>query len=289
MIAKIAGFISLLMTYSPVSKAMTEQGVDHLCFGIGMFLGCVITLSLGLYLNRHYRIKYHKMLRQFKFAKSNARIAEQAMNTLAKEQEDSQDLLEERVQERTLELNIALQELESANQELERKNVLDELTGLHNRRFYDQKILAEYRRSRRNLTALSLVLIDIDHFKLVNDMHGHLAGDQCLIWLAKHIQQSLKRSADKAFRYGGEEFCLILPNSDAQGALLVAEQLRLQLCEQVFQFQNIDIALTISCGICTYHQQADIGPEQIFSGADKALYQAKHNGRNQTQQYTFIE
>jgi len=289
MIAKIAGFISLLMTYSPVSKAMTEQGVDHLCFGIGMFLGCVITLSLGLYLNRHYRIKYHKMLRQFKFAKSNARIAEQAMNTLAKEQEDSQDLLEERVQERTLELNIALQELESANQELERKNVLDELTGLHNRRFYDQKILAEYRRSRRNLTALSLVLIDIDHFKLVNDMHGHLAGDQCLIWLAKHIQQSLKRSADKAFRYGGEEFCLILPNSDAQGALLVAEQLRLKLCEQVFQFQNIDIALTISCGICTYHQQADIGPEQIFSGADKALYQAKHNGRNQTQQYTFIE
>tara|TARA_B110000116_G_C16710896_1_gene524421 strand:+ start:172 stop:1053 length:882 start_codon:yes stop_codon:yes gene_type:complete len=288
-IAKIAGFISLLMTYSPVSKAMTEQGVDHLCFGIGMFLGCVITLSLGLYLNRHYRIKYHKMLRQFKFAKSNARIAEQAMNTLAKEQEDSQDLLEERVQERTLELNIALQELESANQELERKNVLDELTGLHNRRFYDQKILAEYRRSRRNLTALSLVLIDIDHFKLVNDTHGHLAGDQCLIWLAKQIQQSLKRSADKAFRYGGEEFCLILPNSDAQGALLVAEQLRLQLCDQVFQFQNIDIALTISCGICTYHQQADIGPEQIFSGADKALYQAKHNGRNQTQQYTFIE
>ena len=268
---------------------MTEQGVDHLCFGIGMFLGCVITLSLGLYLNRHYRIKYYKMLRQFKFAKSNARIAEQAMNTLAKEQEDSQDLLEERVQERTLELNIALQELESANQELERKNVLDELTGLHNRRFYDQKILAEYRRSRRNLTALSLVLIDIDHFKLVNDTHGHLAGDQCLIWLAKQIQQSLKRSADKAFRYGGEEFCLILPNSDAQGALLVAEQLRLQLCDQVFQFQNIDIALTISCGICTYHQQADIGPEQIFSGADKALYQAKHNGRNQTQQYTFIE
>ena len=288
-IAKIAGFTSLLMTYSPVSNAMTEQDADHLCFGMGIFLGCVITLLLSVYLNRHYRIKYHKMLRRLKSAKSNARIAEQAMNTLAKEQEDSQDLLEERVQERTLELNIALQELESANQELERKNVLDELTGLHNRRFYDQKILAEYRRSRRNLTALSLVLIDIDHFKLVNDTHGHLAGDQCLIWVAKHIQQSLKRSADKAFRYGGEEFCLILPNTDSEGALLLAEQLRLRLCEQAFQFQDVDISLTISCGICTYNQQADIGPEQIFSGADKALYQAKHNGRNQTQQYTSIE
>lgn len=288
-IAKITGFTSLLMTYSPASKAMTEEGADHLCFGMGFFLGGFITLLFGVYLNRHYRIKYQKMLQQFKCAKSNAKIAEKTMNTLAKEQQDSQDLLEERVQERTLELNIALQELESANQELERKNVLDELTGLHNRRFYDQKILAEYRRSRRNLTALSLVLIDIDFFKSVNDTHGHLAGDQCLIWVAKHIQQSLKRSTDKAFRYGGEEFCLILPNTDAEGALLLAEQLRLFLCEQVFQFQNFEISLTISCGICTYHQQADIGPEQIFFGADKALYQAKHNGRNQTQQYTFIE
>ena len=268
---------------------MNEQGTDHLFLAMGFLLGCLTALLLALYLNRHYRTKYQKMLRRLKVAKSNARIVEQAMNTLTKEQEDSQDLLEERVQERTLELNIALQELESANQELERKNVLDELTGLHNRRFYDQKILAEYRRSRRNLTALSLVLIDIDYFKLVNDNHGHLAGDQCLIWLAQHIKQSLKRSEDKAFRYGGEEFCLILPNTDVAGALLLAEQLRELVSEQVFNFQDIEIALTISCGICTYQQQTDIGPEQIFSGADKALYQAKDNGRNQTQQYIFID
>ncbi|PKI16520.1 GGDEF domain-containing protein [Colwellia sp. 12G3] len=268
---------------------MTEQSAEHLCLGMGIFLGCLLTLLLCLYLNRHYRRKYQKLLRQLELAKSNAQLAEQTLNTLAKEQQDSQDFLEERVQERTLELNIALQELESANQELERKNVLDELTGLHNRRFYDQKILAEYRRSRRNLTSLSLVLIDIDHFKSVNDNHGHLAGDQCLIWLAQYIKQSLKRSADKAFRYGGEEFCLILPNTDAEGALLVAEQLRTLVSEQVFKFQEVEVSLTISCGICTYHQQVDIGPEQIFSGADKALYQAKHNGRNQTQQYTFID
>jgi diguanylate cyclase (GGDEF)-like protein len=286
---KIMSLTSLLMTYSPASKAITGQSTDHLCFGIGAVLGCLITLSLVSYLIRHYRIKYQKMLQRLKFAKSNNRRAEKTMKTLAKEQEDSQDLLEERVQERTLELNIALQELESANQELERKNVLDELTGLHNRRFYDQKILAEYRRSRRNLTALSLVLIDIDHFKSVNDNHGHLAGDQCLIWLSTQIKQSLKRSADKAFRYGGEEFCLILPNTDAEGALLLAEQLRILVSEQAFQFQDTEIPLTISSGICTYQQQADIGPEQIFSGADKALYQAKHDGRNQTQQYILTE
>ncbi|WP_246129125.1 GGDEF domain-containing protein [Colwellia demingiae] len=287
--AKIAGFTSLLMTYSPVSNAMTEQNAEHLCLGMGVFLGCLITILLGLYLTRHFRRRYQKMLQQLQLAKSNAKIAEQTMKTLANEQQDSQDLLEERVQERTLELNIALQELESANQELERKNVLDELTGLHNRRFYDQKIVAEYRRSRRNLTALSLVLIDVDLFKAVNDTHGHLAGDQCLIWLANHIKQSLKRSTDKAFRYGGEEFCLILPNTDAKGALLFAEQLRVQVHEQAFQFRDVEIPLTISCGISTYQQQVDIGPEQIFSGADNALYQAKHNGRNQTKQHIFTE
>lgn len=289
LIPKTTGFASLLMIYTPESMAMTEKNAEHLCLGAGFLLGCLITAILFFYLNRHHRNKYQKMQLQLKQSQSQASLAEQALQTLAKEQQDSQDLLEERVGERTLELNIALQELESANQELERKNVLDELTGLHNRRFYDQKILAEYRRSRRNLTALSFVLIDIDHFKSVNDNYGHLAGDQCLIWLAKHIKQSLKRSADKAFRYGGEEFCLILPNTDAEGALLLAEQLRLAVSEHAFTSQEIEIALTISCGICTYQQQVDIGPEQIFAGADKALYQAKHDGRNQTKQHLFIE
>jgi len=288
-IAKTTGYTSFLMSYTPAVMAMTEKNAEHLCLGMGLVLGSLVTALIGIYLNRYYRKKYLKKSAQLKLAQQSSKLAEQAMNTLAKEQQDSQDLLEERVQERTLELNIALQELESANQELERKNVLDELTGLHNRRFYDQKILAEYRRSRRNLTALSLVLIDIDHFKSVNDNYGHLAGDQCLIWLSKYIKESLKRSADKAFRYGGEEFCLILPNTDAEGALLLAEQLRLAICEHTFIFQEIEIPLTISCGICTYQQQVDIGPEQIFAGADKALYQAKHDGRNQTKQFTFIE
>ena len=288
-IPKITGYASLLLLYTPVSLAMAAEGAEQLCLGMGFFLGSLVTVLLGLYLNRHYRLKYQQKSLQLKIAQNNEKAAEQAILTLAQEQQDSQDLLEERVQERTLELNIALQELESANQELERKNILDELTGLHNRRFYDQKILAEYRRSRRNLTALSLVVIDIDHFKAVNDNYGHLVGDQCLIWLSNHIKQSLKRSADKAFRYGGEEFCLILPNTDAEGALQVAEQLRLAITEHAFISQDVEIALTISCGICTYLQQVDVGPEQIFSGADKALYQAKHNGRNQTQQFIFSE
>ena len=282
---KIIGYVSLLMIYAPVSMAMEETTKDPLSFGIGFLFGSLMIFFIFLYLNRHYKSKYTQMLHKLKGAKKETKLAIEAMKKVAKEQQDSQDLLEDRVQERTLELHIALQELESANEELERKNVLDELTGLHNRRFYDQKILAEYRRSSRNHTALSLVVIDIDHFKVVNDNYGHLAGDHCLIWLAKHIKKSLKRSTDKAFRYGGEEFCLILPDTSAEGALLIAEQLRIAISEESFKFQNIEISITISAGISTYQQQKNIGPEQIFSGADKALYQAKHNGRNQTQQY----
>ena len=185
------------------------------------------------------------------------------------------------MQEWTLELHIALQELEEANHELEQKNTLDELTGLFNRRFYDQKIIAEYRRSKRNLTPLSLIIMDIDHFKVVNDTYGHLAGDQCLVWLSKY----LKQSSDMVFSYGGEEFCVILPDTDEKGAIALAEDLRNNIEDQVCTHKDTQIRLTISSGVFTYIQQKDVQPEQIFTGADKALYQAKHNGRNQTQLY----
>lgn len=207
---------------------------------------------------------------------------------VVKEVQDN-DELESKVQERTLELNIALQELEEVNKELEEKNTLDDLTGLYNRRFYDQKILAEYRRSRRNLTPLSLVVIDIDHFKKVNDTYGHLAGDECLIAVAACIKSCLRRSADISCRYGGEEFCLILPETDSQGAYALAEELRESIASCQVSYNNTIISLTISCGISTYLQQKDVQAEHLFAAADQALYQAKHNGRNQVRQQDFVK
>jgi diguanylate cyclase (GGDEF)-like protein len=201
--------------------------------------------------------------------------------------EVEQDELESKVQERTLELNIALQELEEANKELQEKNTLDELSGLYNRRFYDQKILAEYRRSRRNLTPLSLVVIDIDHFKKVNDSYGHLAGDECLVAVSASIKKCLRRSADIGCRYGGEEFCLILPETDSKGALALAEELRESIAACHINYNDTAIHLTISCGISTYQQQKNVQPEHLFAMADKALYKAKNNGRNQIQQQDF--
>jgi diguanylate cyclase (GGDEF)-like protein len=275
------------MFFIPVCQASTADIFSFKTFSVGLIIGFLITASVSLYLCRSIREQHKKKDNELKHAIKTVHQSEVALQALIEEKNQSQDLLEERVQERTLELNIALQELESANEELERKNVLDELTGLHNRRFYDQKIQAEYRRSRRNLTPLSLVIIDIDHFKSVNDNHGHLVGDHCLVWLSAHIKQSLKRSADKAFRYGGEEFCLILPDTELSGAITLAESLRCAIEAQNFQFQDADIAITISCGISTYQQESDVTPEQLFSVADKALYKAKHNGRNQTQHHTF--
>jgi len=229
----------------------------------------------------YYQIKdKHVAQRQ---AIENEMISRQAQEELIRVQKENQEELEMRVQERTLELNIALQELEDANRELEAKNTIDDLTGLYNRRFYDQKILAEHRRSRRNLTPLSIVVIDIDHFKHVNDNYGHLAGDHCLAALAEQIKKVLRRSTDIGCRYGGEEFCLILPETDQSGAVAIAQELRILVEEHDFIYEEQKIAVTISCGVSTYQQQPDWLPAQIFDAADKALYQAKHNGRNRVE------
>ncbi|MDP7592906.1 MAG: GGDEF domain-containing protein [Litorilituus sp.] len=244
--------------------------------GLGFLLCSAIFFIAGYFYNR-------KLLSDKKYLTSEITQGK-AANVLAKQkQQENQEQLEEQVQERTLELNIALQELEEINKELEKKNTIDELTGLFNRRFYDQKIIAEYRRSKRNWTALSLVLIDIDHFKTVNDTYGHLTGDKCLSWVSEQIKGNVKRSADMAFRYGGEEFCLILPDTDNEGAIVLAEALREAIASCIYVFKDVEIPLTISCGISTYQQQEGMSPEQLFAAADKALYQAKHHGRNQTQ------
>lgn len=239
---------------------------------------------MATYLMGH---KYYCQLRDEKLAQQQAlssiKASEIAQKEISRLQDESQEQLESRVQERTLELNIALQELEVVNQELKEKNTLDELSGLYNRRYYDQKIVAEFRRSRRNLTPLSLILVDIDHFKRVNDNFGHLAGDKCIVEVAGMIKSLLRRSSDVGCRYGGEEFCLILPETDAQGALALAQEICQSVRQQqVYSNENI-ITLSVSCGVTTYQQEKEITPEIIFDYVDKALYKAKQAGRDQVQ------
>ena len=268
-------FLGYIFLFSGID-AQAINCVDMLAFWV---MAIMVTYIMGR--------RYHAHLQDVKLAQqqviASAHASEVAQKELIAVQQEGQELLESRVQERTLELNIALQELEIANQELKEKSTIDELSGLYNRRYYDQKSLAEFRRSRRNLTPLSIILVDIDHFKKVNDNYGHLIGDKCIVESANVIKSLLRRSTDIGCRYGGEEFCLILPETDGKGALALAQEVCQSISEQRIFTDEGDIQLTVSCGVTTYHQEKGITPESIFSSADSALYKAKQAGRNQVQ------
>lgn len=198
-------------------------------------------------------------------------------------QENATEKLEYKVQERTLELEVALRELSDINRELEEKNTLDALTGIRNRRFFDKKYQAEVRRSRREQTELSIVMIDIDHFKKVNDEYGHLVGDECIKIVADTLKKALKRPSDDVCRYGGEEFALILPNTDLEGAVGLVEQLRIDIQNTTIQAENVSIQITISAGIGCAIAELNQPEDAILALADKQLYVAKKAGRNNVQ------
>jgi len=152
----------------------------------------------------------------------------------------------------------------------------DELTGLFNRRYFDQKLQEEINRSRRYGRNLSLIMGDIDHFKSYNDDFGHQKGDEVLQSVAEMIRRSC-RSSDTAARYGGEELVIILPETDSPGAFLVAEKSR-----KLIEARAGDVAgrtVTISMGISSFGPGND-GPAELIAAADKALYEAKSKGRN---------
>lgn len=173
--------------------------------------------------------------------------------------------------------------LQIANLQLQRLAGEDGLTGLANRRAFDERLAAEISRSRREHAPLSLLLIDVDHFKPFNDLYGHLAGDDCLREVGAVIQRiATHRGGDFAARYGGEEFAVLLPNTPANGAEQVAQRLREALTEQRLVHAGSDIShLTVSIGIAELSPDDTITTaESMIQWADQALYAAKQNGRD---------
>jgi diguanylate cyclase (GGDEF)-like protein len=161
----------------------------------------------------------------------------------------------------------------------------DKLTGLANRRYFDEVLDVEWRRARRNATPITLVMIDIDFFKLYNDFYGHLAGDECLQIIAKTIYDVVSRPADFVARYGGEEFVIILPNSDSS-AIAVAEKCRMEVEKLAIphELSPQETTLTVSIGMSTQIPHKRTTTKDIIIAADKALYTAKEEGRNRTVQ-----
>lgn len=184
-----------------------------------------------------------------------------------------------------LELQFALKELQEKNEQLEKLNTLDELSGIHNRRHFDKRLQAELRRCRRELVPLSLIMFDIDHFKKFNDSYGHIAGDEVIRTVALTSSQQLNRDSDEIFRYGGEEYAIILPNTDLEGAMFIAEKVRTAVANTKINCNDQTLNCTVSLGVCCHLSEQAMQAKDFIERADKALYQSKQNGRNQVAHY----
>jgi diguanylate cyclase (GGDEF)-like protein/PAS domain S-box-containing protein len=175
----------------------------------------------------------------------------------------------------------AEQQLKSAFQTVERLAMIDGLTGLANRRALDQTLSREWLSARRDRSSLSVLLIDVDHFKAFNDRYGHLAGDECLRRVATEIQAVFRRPLDLLARYGGEEFVAILPNTSRENAGLIAEVVRGVIEECCIPHEDSPHGVvTVSLGCATTIPSLDTTSSCLLKAADAALYQAKSNGRN---------
>lgn len=203
--------------------------------------------------------------------------AEVALQAHLREQIAASNLaLEEKVQTRTA-------ELEAANRQLEALSATDGLTGLANRRKFDQEWEMEWQRALRQGLPLAVAMVDVDQFKAYNDHYGHQMGDLCLKIVAQALGGSAQRSGELAARYGGEEFVVILPGIDGMEAYAAMERVRVALQARGLPHAKADVAgvVTISVGVASRVPRADESSASLVQEADAAMYRAKHQGRNQ--------
>jgi diguanylate cyclase (GGDEF)-like protein len=199
--------------------------------------------------------------------------------------------MDELVQERTRQLQQALDDAEELKQRYEMLSVIDDLTQLHNRRFFFPETRAALARAVRYELPFSVLLIDVDHFKVVNDSFGHATGDVVLRQVAELIKRQI-REGDILARFGGEEFILALPNTDQQGAMLLAERIRSKVKHHHWDVEGKPLLVTLSIGAAEVSDYREMESNKILDHlimqADQALYFGKHNGRDQACAYADI-
>ncbi len=169
--------------------------------------------------------------------------------------------------------------LEMLMKELKIMSITDPLTGLYNRLFFNERLKEEYERAKRLKIPFSLLMIDIDHFKRVNDTYGHDVGDKVLVETARTIRENVRR-IDIVSRYGGEEFTVILLRTVKEDCIRAAERLRSVVEKKVIQTDGSKMSITISIGCTTFSGYEDVKPEDLLKRSDEALYKAKNAGRN---------
>jgi diguanylate cyclase (GGDEF)-like protein len=175
---------------------------------------------------------------------------------------------------------LAQNSLVKANKYLLKIAMVDQLTKLGNRRNFEHTLLREFNLAKREKTSLSLMMCDIDYFKVYNDRYGHQAGDKCLKNIAETILDNLTRPSDTVCRFGGDEFAVILPRTDTAGSLIIAESIRKAVYDlDIMLADSANIRVTLSFGVANFSGQYE-NTQDFIKAADDALYEAKNNGRN---------
>lgn len=188
--------------------------------------------------------------------------------------------LERIVMERTQELYDTNELLRKMNAELEKISTLDGLTDIFNRRYFDSFLQKTWGICIRERLPLALIMIDIDYFKIYNDTYGHLAGDQCLKSVANVLKNTIQRQGDFAARFGGEEFVVLLSNTTEDGAVIVAEKIRVKIENLGIKNEELATVITGSLGVAAMIPEPGMNPDTLINAADRALYQSKKDGRN---------
>jgi two-component system, sensor histidine kinase LadS len=255
----LAWFILLLATplYAAVSFGVLEK---NFVTEYGLQIGSAIEMIL---------LSFALAYRYASLRKENERIVREA-----------NEQLEQNVARRTSELSSALEQLADANSRLRESNRRDALTGVYNRRHFREVFEQLLHQSGETRQPLGVLLIDVDHFKKVNDTYGHLAGDECLRTLARTLDQALAGEQALMARFGGEEFVVVLPSASPSHVLEVAETLRRRISEQPVHYGGREIAMTASIGAFAVPQGFAANPDAALHQADDALYAAKNAGRN---------
>ncbi|WP_374605227.1 7TM diverse intracellular signaling domain-containing protein [Arenimonas sp.] len=270
-------FISIRRGYAPAKIFLMAWG----CLLLGTAL--YASVSFGL-LPKTFVTEYgiqigsalEMILLSFALAYRYARLRSEN-ETLVREHNEQ---LERHVARRTSELSTALEQLAEANQRLRESNRRDALTGLFNRRHFRDLFEHQMHHAAEHRQTLGVLLIDLDHFKRVNDTHGHLAGDECLRWLGRCLSDTLSVHGAVVARFGGEEFVAVVPDIQGDRLLHLAEQLRVRICSEPVRYAGSNIGISASIGAFALHPGSGIGVDEALHRADDALYAAKDRGRN---------
>jgi diguanylate cyclase (GGDEF)-like protein len=256
-----------VITYTLTSMGLI--GHNELTANAGQIGSGLEMLLLAFALADRFNLARHEKLE----AQAEAlRIKQELLDSV----QTSERMLEARVNERTEELNAAMAKLKELS-------VTDGLTGIANRRHFDNALRSEWSRALQAGRHLSLALIDVDHFKKFNDCYGHMQGDDCLRTVAQVLAQSVSQPGELAARYGGEEFALIIPNTKGNDAVRLAERIRASIVACNIAHADSELGyLTISVGVASITPDSNLSPETLTQAADEALYSAKKAGRNQT-------